>query len=640
MKLRELFDIKKPGFWAWIATVLVLLESIHITFTERYIVDSATGQMWQPSYYNARLFLIFVMAIAVIALLFTLQVNSEGESRDRKIYWSTVLLITIAIFIRYPQDTWQAEPYWETSTNILWQTYNRGPLKSLILDDSGYWTLLPRIMAIIIMFVFRQVRYAPIILQFSCTMLFVFICAKIVKKEFSKSLPVENRFVIALLLGTTGFLPIHEIIVGHNIGYVGGILLIMCCFMDMDKISLPTLTLDASIIMLSCCSKLHMLVFFPIVVALLIFFHKRMHRYMKVLLACTLVGNIMMVLYYVSGIAEASGFALSKEIITILLTSVFEYLQTWLFLAKPYLNGGYYAGWIYNLSITVFLMSVLVLSLKYKSKRTIALWCLNAVMIGNIMVNVLAGRMTYTVTGFKDFLLATSVDNGRNMVLTFAAMLFLVFFVLLSDDYFFRKTIYKEAVVLGLSLMLMMRFLLVQETKLNTYNMLNWKEYSQCFQNDSYGIPAGAEDLFLLKNAQVKYWGNRDILAMNGHFASGVSKVNKIDQVAVEQLVLDEENTIVSIYAQKNSLFNSGMPRAMLFDKDNKLVETIDGIANKDRYAVGFICKEPIEGVEHILFTTEKGNPYPMKSDIFVVVEAPGRGLAGDAGWGQSSLEE
>ena len=79
----------------------------------------------------------------------------------------------------------------------------------------------------------------------------------------------------------------------------------------------------------------------------------------------------------------------------------------------------------------------------------------------------------------------------------------------------------------------------------------------------------------------------------------------------------------------------------LLLNQDGDVVNIVDGISEKERYTVGFILDQPCKNVSGIAFINRAtGDYYEMASDVYVIVENPGKGFMGNAGSGDSNLEE
>lgn len=616
-----------------------LYASACLTFYERNIKDISNDMLQNPVF-KTRILLLVLMSFLFLTLVYIMY--SQKSNKEFYLYWICVGFIFLAFLIRYPIRSWQAEPYWETSTNFIWQTYNRGPIKSILLDDSGYWVLLPRLLSIIVIFMLKQMKYAPFLLQGITILFWCFTCAKFIKKEFNNYCTVEIRFATALFWGISTYFTVYQIVSLHNVAYIGGMLMLLCCIMDMNEVSKPIFILDVILIFLSCCSKMHLCVIAPIAIALLLVFKHKLHVRLKFLLYSCLTGNMLMVLYHLSGISESATYGLTKDIGSVLLTTFHYFIQSFTYFFKNYNKNGYYGGFIYNFAIISILTTILAISIQKRNRKSIIGICLGIFSIGVAMMNALSKQIPIMITDFKQLFTCTSYYPGRNGFLgLFAVYLLCIVFI---SNYLSQpdKKILEKIILLCVMCFLMFRFSVVPESLTNLSCDLNWKKYSFCLNNNSYGIPAGAsKGMFLLKNARVKYWGNEDVTTYNGHFAAGVSKITKLEDTNTHEIFLESKENIVSVYANKFSLKQTEIPAMLLLDQNGQVVYTIKGISETGRYTVGFILNQPCKDIMGISFVDSiTGEPYYMASDIYVVVEDPGKGIIGDGGWGSPSLEE
>lgn len=354
------------------------------------------------------------------------------------------------------------------------------------------------------------------------------------------------------------------------------------------------------------------------------------------------MGNMLMLIYYISGIAETESYRLSENIITVIITVFYDFIQSFLYFFKNYNKDGYYGGIIYSLTILIILFSAIAIRIQKRNKKTVLCIALGAFAIGNMMMNALTGQVSQPIIEVRQLFQATSYYAGRNGFLALCSV-FLLCVVFFSDYFDLTKYESQRTGIIFLVLcFLMLRFSVIPSSLTNTSYELNWKEYSQCLGNESYGIPAGAEKgQFLLKNAKVKYWGNQKVSTTGGHFATGVSKITTLESDSTNQLSFDSNETIISVYSNKYSLTQTNTPSMLLLNQDGDVVNIVDGISEKERYTVGFILDQPCKNVSGIVFINRAtGDYYDMASDVYVVVEDPGKGILGNAGWGYSSLEE
>lgn len=581
-----------------------------------------------------------MMSCLFLILLFSKRLGIKNE--DRMYYWLSIGFVLCSLCIRYPIKTWQAEPYWESFSNLLWQTYERGASGSILLDDSGYWTLLPRLIAILALFVFRDIQNAALIAQFFVVALFVFINAKIVKKEFSDYLCTEIRFVIALILGAAPSVGHWDILNLHNIGYCAIVLMLLCCISDLKKLSWPILILDGIIAALGCCSKLQGVVILPIILVILIFGWKRLCNKERVFYSFCILGCLMMIVYVLADIAETIGIGgIQTNIIVLFGASLKHIMQTMLFFIIPYNAGGYWGGGIMNGIVAVVLLICIYLCIcRFELRRSVICFSLLAYMAGCNLLMALSGRLQFD--GFDDFLNATSLFSDRNSFpLIIAALLFVLVF--LSGR--FISSVKKGPLVSFCLLLLLIRFSFIPVglgTYVNAREQSNWHDYSVCLTNDIYGMPGLNNGWFVLKNAKVYAYTSVEPNKIDAHFFSGVSKHTQIDSDPVNMLSLGDTLSIVSVYAEKTYLLPKEEHIALeLRGSDGSILQQVEAIGDRERYAIGFILDKPLDGVTSIAFVNkDTGSEYFVASNIYVVIEAPNRGMSAEPAWGINSLEE
>lgn len=583
-----------------------------------------------------------IFLLMFIVLLFLLAITLYGSlKKEKTLFWISFGMILIHFLIRYPRFSWQAEPFWETSSNLLWQTYTRGYLKSILLDDAGYWCFFPRILTILVLALFG-IQIAPVILQMFCAILFSYVCAKFVRENYKDYYSSEIRFSISLFMGCTLYFSINSIAPLHNIGYIGGIYIVLTFMQNTDNINKKKLFFTCVLSTLFCMSKFHFVVLLPILVIIMLNF-KNLTNYMKYYVISCFVGPVLMLTYHILGIAEMRRGISYKNLSTLCLTTWYYIQQAILYLLKDYNEKGYWGGGIYNSIILIFLLISFITVIKSSGKKRWLCLGLAAWTGGILIVNICSGRVSKMINHLTDFGIATSYTTGRNEFLVAVGILFL-FIIFFSDNYIFKQHSHNRNLIrLMLILSLVFRFSLKPGSETITYYDSNWHIFSQYLTNDSYAIPAGTNDaFFLIKNADITYYGNKKISTINGHFASGVSYIKAIENSinSIDKIELDGK-TLVSIYAKKYKLSIPNNVVMIVFDKNNNILDIVPGINRKDRAIIGFIPQKPLTGAVKCIFVNSETNaPYFLMPHIFVTTENIDRGIAGDASWGKTSLQE
>lgn len=598
----------------------------------------ATTQVF-PNHTQVRMWFLFLYLILFVFLAVTL-FGQHGRYRSLKLQMIAFGMIYLCLMIRFPRLTWQTETHWESGSNFIWQTYIRGWKDSLLLDDAGYWCLFPRVISIFSIMIFG-VKNALFAAQMFCAALYSAVFAKFVNKAYDCYHCDEIRFIISLFIGGTAFLPLGSLIALNNIGYVGGIYLMLCFMQDLDKISRLRFALMCIFSILMCISKFHYVVLIPIMLVALVGFKTYTKRLRIYIISC-MVGPVCMLIYHVLGIAEARSFPIvGQSLATKILTVWFDFEQAILVFFKDYNENGYWGGLVYNLAILIFLVYALVLILKRRGPRKWICLGLAVWVCGILFANVSGGQVSKFIVQIADFTIATSYTVNRHEMLAIMGIL-LLFVIFLSDGFVFKtKSKQKNLVLLSLLMLLVFRFALRPGSGLSTSNDSNWFRFSRCLANESYAIPNGTnQGLFLVKNADVHYFGNKDIPTSNGRFLTGVSTKNMMsgDIQAITQMEI-EECTLISVYAQKFRISQLDEIAMGVVDEQGEVLAMIPAIVELDRNFIGFVADQPIEGAKRIYFINSRTKqPFYLSTYLFVVSENLERGIAGTANDGGSSL--
>lgn len=638
LNLQPLFtDYKKNIVTA--AAIIVAGTHLWLTISGRKIVSPVTSESIVPSFFYGCL--IFTGILLVLTALLIITIYGQTPKREWRIYWLCVGIVICSICIRNPRSTWQAEPYWETTTNFIWQTYARPWIDALMLDDAAYWTLLPRVLAIFVIKICGQVQLAPIILQMCVGAFLAVVSAKLVKPELSQYGCIENRILICFLFGTTvGFITAIKDL--HNITYIGGLLVALCFLSDMDKISRRVYVADCIIAFGACCSKPQIGAFLPAFLLYIVYCRKNINRRKLRFLVISSFGCILSLIYYIAGLGEAGKQApFHGNVLGVMFESFYEMLQAILSTVLTYKSQGYFAGGLMNLILIIAIAVIGIHMIKQQRARVIQCLCLGAFGVGTIVINLIGyNKSCDFMTILQRFMMATGYPFERNNYLALIAAVLILMIVLTSGIFGKKEWHQMAAMVFGLTFLLRLSFQ-PQNISANTSVQLNWTEYSSALEEESYGIPANTSaGGFLLKNAKTYYYGNQDVWCYDGHFSSGPSKVIAVAE-PISSLNFETEETLLAIYTNKRYLGGVDPVVMNIYDSSHTLLQSVQAIEEYDRFAVGFILDEPCYDAVSIEFINKNtGNPYYYDSHLFTVIEKPGAGISAFAGWRRQSIEE
>lgn len=258
-----------------------------------------------PRYTYLRICLLVFMLLVFGFHIFMYRFSEN--KREKGLYWLAVVYIFCTISIRYPISTLLAEPYWETLTNFSHQTLVRGIRGSFFLDDVGYWPLLPRLISYVIIFLFYQKKYIGIFYGIICLSIIVGLTAEFVKATYSRYLFLEARFIISLFIGVTRYLDISQMLLLHNIAYMGIFVIIFVFLNDLDV--MPSYMRGGGVFFITflfTCSKPQYIGLIPLMLLLIATKWNQIGtRKLQYCLICC-IGPFLQILYLLSGLAEDS----------------------------------------------------------------------------------------------------------------------------------------------------------------------------------------------------------------------------------------------------------------------------------------------------------------------------------------------
>lgn len=593
----------------------------------------------QRDYYRWQIALFIVLiTILVVTILFILR----NKYSDKIIF----ALVTTAIFfvccIRHPIYFLDPQPIYETGSNFFFQTYEKGFVKSFFVEDFMYWPLFTRLISDIIVLLFRQRRYAMLLLNVMGGMIFALNCALINLKVFRINLGKYERLLLSLILGISPLFNNKAFISLNNSTYYNFILLTLLLTVDWNRLKKHQFIL-AMFSTITIVSKIVFVAILPVYIAILFFLIiKRNVRTQKRLTAYLISGICMAtisVVYTYNFLLRWNFFVGSKapfgeRMLTVIRQTPLYYYRT-LYEPIRYIMQEQaidpYAFLSISIVLTVLILVYICINgfIKYSKNRNIEDARDELTIILFIILSIAtAGFLVYTdkdmvlALDVKDFLVKDFTFNQRNFIITVDAIIFIV--MLLKYFCTSENLVIFSMLVFGCSL-----FLHPFELEINSTILTNWSKYYTEIYRSNYVIPILAGDMFVQKNAFAGYIGGdkgRYMGEYNYIYSAKTIKeidsdkmVYNIDLSDVDKL---KDRNILEIYARKNAVLQSSDSYVLIKDRYGNVTSKVDATFSEDRQSVGYSLPGGIKNIGSLEFYYTKDNAeYPLLPEIYLGIE-------------------
>ncbi|MEH2930802.1 hypothetical protein VSQ48_12980 [Candidatus Ventrimonas sp. KK005] len=588
------------------------------------------------------MFLLIIMLILSLRITHLFRKHSDNTKLEKQLFWLGAIFILCVFCIRYPELSWQAEPEWETFTNLIHQTFKRGSLKnSILLDDAGYWPFCIRIIAFFAI-KFFPVQYIAIILQMFSTICAAMVCMMFVKKDYNTYFTTAERFIVCLFLGGTTFLAWFQVLQFHNFGYLASLFILMCYMANMDDWKKSKLVIVSVITIFWTISKAYYIGLIPIVIFVLLISRKNLSFPKKFYLYCSIIGPICSLTYILLGISENSTIKPKIEISSAILGAIYDYLQSYLYFGKPFNNNGYFGGVFYNILVLIIVFLIFKLVLNAENKYRLLSIGLNLWAFGSLFVLRYTGLRNFDYTFYK----AYSITNSRSEFLIFISILFLLLILFAQYQICYGRKL-TEPIFYIIMIGLTFHFSYIPNQKISTNYILDYFHYAKVMNMDSYAIPVGVNHSLVKENTIVYCFSNKTIEKNSIRWSSLPDvlikfddSVKKVDFLQLQgNISQDSSIHLLSIYAKKDKLSQGNNVLLKCYNQKGQLIQSVEGVSMYDRYAVGFFV-EKTSDISYITFETENNNKYYVKPEILIAIEEVGTTTQKGDTWGNEKVSK
>lgn len=416
------------------------------------------------------------------------------------------------------------------------------------------------------MILFRQRKYIGGIYAFICLSTIAGLMAEIVKNKYDKFLFLEARFIFSLFMGATCYLDLLQMLLLHNIAYLGIFIIVFAFMNNLESISYFKRIWLYFFTFLFTSSKPQYIGLIPLIFLVIVIKRKQLEKETKRYCYICCMGPFLQVLYLLSGLAEDRysgkrpwGF------FHIIFETCYTYLQSFLYVFEDYNKNAINNGLFINIITTLILLLILfkLISL-HKNNRSTLCMALFFWGLGITFSNSITGRIDQTID--KSYIFSTtSYLSGRIEFLIYVGILFFCILVI-SDQFLLSYNQKWKRLVLCIILVLCVgRFSKNMEGNPGFENQTNWKDFSFMLQESAYAIPVGQRDSFITRNANVFYYGERKLSKSIVRQSTRVKEQYQLQEIMLSSLDVGnsvKEDGIISVYVKKCIFLN---PKKSIF---------------------------------------------------------------------------
>ncbi len=570
--------------------------------------------------------------LLIIFILFCLSVKyiykDDEEKSSFKLYLISIGIIVLTICIKYPADTFWAEPYYETGSNFFQQTYERGFRGSLFLDDAGYWPLFPRLISMFVIYILKQNHYAIVMMQFCSTIFLAMVCSRFCLKIYSKYFEKEIRFLMSLVIGLSGLIVYGQTTKFINFSYVGILLIIFNFLIDFNKLSRKQFIyiLVTSIIVLS---KGQYVVIVPIMIfAIVISLLKRNKRvFLYSISVLIFVSPQVLYLYKNMGSWGMGNEKIVDTLPTGFINALYYYVQSIARVIIPYDIKSVLNGFIFN-SIGIILLLLLLVYFLYNLKNS-KINKVHMILLGTLMLGY--GSLLLICLTLNEFKTKVSWSDSIPIICsrtTVFSIISVVICIFLAVSLIENRKIKQIVIMTILGIMTIQCSIIPVYSPGNVWERSNWGNYYKMLEKESYVIPLNGVR-FIEKNGEVLYIGIKDRVdesywnyTYGGKLVKELSNEIKVtDNIDTGDIENFNSKSITSVYVSKYGIKQNNNITMILLDKYGEELKRVNAMPVNDRIQLGFILDKPISGVSKIKFIDDDGTNFGIKPEVYIGIE-------------------
>lgn len=585
-----------------------------------------------PKTHGYRVFLTVGM-FAVIGIVLW---NMRPQKRKASVFYiCAVFLNVITVCIRFPLYSITPEAVAETGSNFYQMTYLLGTKDSICLDDAGYWPLFQRLISVFIIHVLHQQRYAVFLMQGVAVLSFAFAFSRFCLKNYRNYAQNQTRFAVSLAGGTVFAAAYGESCLAfHNFTYLCIVLIFFNMMLDLEqlnRISFVFITVESALL---CLSKGRYGVLFPLYVLVFIGYLikkavspkeagreqkscKRQIVYMAVVAAGAFVQTMYMLKNTAQWDTHTGGLA------QVMMAGIYYFVQAFATVFIPF-SQLEWNGWIVHTVLILLLMGFgTVLLRKWKKEKNICglITVILIFIMGSSMLNAIM-QSEYKNYAWEKL---SPLPLDRTNIFMVAGVVFIIFlFCRLVQEKRTREWIFSVLLV-----MISIRFTALKGWGIydHCFMQADWRNDYHQFQNESYVIPLGDVNRFVVKNAYVFYLGaksEQEIDTSKWNYTTGPDVIEKkyfpYSTSSVFETTALRDKSINSIYARKLAVGMEGDISAVLYDKNGTLLCRQKAQPAKQRLGISFVFDAPVSNASRIELVDQTGKSVEVRTDLWIGV--------------------
>lgn len=571
--------------------------------------------------------LILVVAAFVIFSIAVFCIYHEFRNKEIFLFFLSVGFIVLFISIKYPQLTFEAEPYLEAVSNFYQQTVERGIKGSFFVEDAGYWPLFQRLLSYFFIRVLRLGHQSVFYMQYFAVLFVACVYSFFILPCYKNYFTSNIRFLISIFLGTAVWTLHFEVLTFINFAYVGIFLIFYLFLLDFSKLT----KWQYCLVLLSCVitvSKVYFLILIPMLILVLFINARNNHRRVKGYCILLLSVGLMQTVYtgyqaiFNNAYGAKNGPPIFDRLVNSFSIAIYDFVQVFESIFLP-VNGKKSFGLGMNilfLGIAAFIVLLCMLKIQ-KTKSGVIL----AALSGAFLCSCINAFIMYKNRKIS-WLEIESSSLGRRNFFAFAGIIIAsIFFVYV----FIRPQ--KKNLVISILLCILTFHSVTYEKGYGVpiEQQCNWNSYSEMFDEGNFGIMID-NTRFILRNSEILYYGldkYKDTDYWNYTYGSTPIQaidpsVSSIHEITFQDNEVISDRDIIAIYAGKYGVAQPDDIFAVFYDKEGNEIGRYSPLPARERVWLGFHIKPSVTGVYRVRFEDRSGTPVEVRPQVYFAVKA------------------
>ncbi|WP_157859526.1 hypothetical protein [Leptotrichia buccalis] len=561
------------------------------------------------------------LTIFIFFLLLYIDRLMERE-KDKKLYFTTIVLIYFLITIKAPTVTIFTEPFAEIVTNYFVNVTTMGTIKNLFSMDAGY---LPLYLRLITLIVVKGLRMSPrisvILMQNFAMLLMLSINSVFILNNYKKYGSIFFRFTVSLILGNFSIFPFFETHVFVDLPYFNLVAIILISLLDFESLSKKKFILLMISVPILCFSKSYFLLFLPISVLISIIFWKKIYRRQKIylfLLGLSALFQVMYMYFNKDGWKVYSNSDVNLNFIDIVNNIFYPIFQNVRYLFYPNITSSNILNMnlIFSIITILGIISGIYYLYRYRNKESIISVALIMITFGATLLNIVS-KISNDKISWK----STSgiIENRHSFFILIPIIFFGILFIYnyLKEEKDDRK---KSRVYTLIGLLLFTRFLIFDNSLLPNLkeSYSDWSIYSKFYNENEYLIPIEPSFWSTSKNVDVHYTGYRDIHPI-------IRDDTKIKKMFINPYIIKQIHEInfespiylTHLYLTRLRADNFNKLKVRGYDSNGNVVVELNQLNDKARKNIGFRNYKRVKISKIEIFTEDSQEAYVFPTVLY-----------------------